>query len=157
MFFCRLGPIIYFWIHHKVASLPWWVLLWMCYSTVSRSISRIKTIPCALHFQPGDVWSRVKPHSSALSLSFSENTAWYFDKSVCGRSDPIMAWLLPSLQLGQLTSCPLLYEFHPFSGLGSALWPIGRTYGLLLTVKPLGGISGVSKELRFFMSQYRKN
>ena len=80
----------------------------------------------------------VSPHSSALSLSFSEYTGWYFDKSVCGRSDPILAWqlpsLLPSLQLGQLTSCLVLYEFHPFGGLGSASWPL---WGLMDVTSPL--------------------
>ena len=41
---------------------------------------------------------------------------------------------LLSLQLGQLTNSPLLYESHPYGGLGSALWPLVKAYGLLLIV-----------------------
>lgn len=40
--------------------------------------------------------------------------------------------LLPSLQLGWPTGCPLLLRVLVFSGLGSALWPPVRAYGLLL-------------------------
>ena len=68
----------------------------MCCSTVYKRASGIKIILCALHFQPGEVWSRVNPHSLALSLSVSENTIWYFDKLTCARSDPFMAWQFPS-------------------------------------------------------------
>ena len=37
----------------------------------AKNPARIQTIPCTLHFQPVEVWSRVKPHSLDLSLSFS--------------------------------------------------------------------------------------
>ena len=60
-------------------------------STVSKRASGVKIIPCAWHFQPDEVWSRVNSCSLALSLSFSEYIDWYFDKSICGRSDAIMA------------------------------------------------------------------
>ena len=42
--------------------------------------------------------------------------------------------LLLSLQLGQLINCLLLYESPPSGGLGSALQPFVRAYGLLLIV-----------------------
>ena len=53
--------------------------------------SRIKALPCALHFQQGGVCSRVNPHSLAFSLPFSEYTGWYLDKLIYGSSDPIVA------------------------------------------------------------------
>ena len=62
---------------------------------------------------------------------------------------------LLSLQLGQLTNSPLLYESHPYGGLGSALWPLVKAYGLLLTVTEFQehvlGLYCSSEEPRLFL------
>lgn len=94
-------------------------------SIVSKRASGVKIIPCAWHFQPGGVWSRVNPCSLALSLSFSEYIGWYFDKSICGRSDAIMAMdggIFPRVWMNTLRLVPCLswtYNLEGFFKSGS--------------------------------------
>ena len=66
-------------------------------------------------------WGMIKsdPCSLALSLSFSEYIGWYFDKSICGRSDAIMAMdggISPRVWVNTLRLVPCLSWTYNLKG-----------------------------------------
>lgn len=90
MVFCKLSPMMCFWTHCKVASLPQWVLSCMHFKIGYRRASGIKTVARALLFQTVKCFE-TKPHSFAQFRSFSEYAGWYPGKYTWGSKEPIIA------------------------------------------------------------------
>ena len=84
--------------------------------------SGIKTIPSALYFQPGEVWSRVNSFLQPLPGPFLVHWLGFWQS--WGRCDPLRAWWLPSLQRGQLSAfyCMSFASLVSWEGHYSHLW-----------------------------------